>query len=44
MKTVSEVLGHSDLSLTANIYASVYEDAKQAAVEAVSALVPRRAG
>lgn len=44
MKTVSEILGHSDLSLTANIYTSVYEDAKQAAIEAASAIVPRKAG
>ncbi|MFE5480523.1 tyrosine-type recombinase/integrase [Nocardia sp. NPDC056541] len=43
MKMVSEVLGHSDLAITGNIYASVYDDAKDAAVEAVSALVPRKA-
>ncbi|MBH0781351.1 tyrosine-type recombinase/integrase [Nocardia bovistercoris] len=43
MKTVSEILGHSDLTITGNIYASVYEDAKDAAVEAVSVLVPRKA-
>ncbi len=41
MKVVSTVLGHSDIAITANIYASVYEDATQAAVEAVTSLIPR---
>lgn len=41
MKVVSTVLGHSDITVTANIYASVYEDAAHAAVEAMTALIPR---
>lgn len=39
MKTVSTVLGHSDITITANIYTSVYEDATQAAVTNVAALI-----
>jgi len=41
MKVVSTVLGHSDITVTANIYASVYDDAAHAAVEALTALIPR---
>lgn len=44
MKMVSTVLGHSDITITANIYASVYEDATHAAVEGVTALIPRAQG
>jgi integrase len=39
MKTVSDTLGHTGITVTANIYASVYDDAHTAAAEAMSRLI-----
>jgi integrase len=39
MKTVSDTLGHSGITVTANIYASVYDDAHTAAADAMSRLI-----
>lgn len=42
MKTVSTMLGHSTITLTANTYSSVLPEVARAAAEAAAALVPRR--
>lgn len=42
MKVVSEMLGHSMLSLTADTYSSVFAEVEAQAAEAAAALVPRR--
>jgi integrase len=41
LKTVQEMLGHSQLSVTADTYTSVLPEVARAAAEAVAALVPR---
>jgi integrase len=42
MKVVSEVLGHSMMSLTADTYSSVFAEVAAEAAEAAAALVPRK--
>jgi integrase len=41
LKLVSELLGHSTIKITGDIYTSVFADVDRAAAEAVAALVPR---
>ena len=41
MKEVQETLGHSNMSLTANTYTSIYPELSVAAAEAAVAIVPR---
>ncbi len=41
MKVVQEILGHANLSTTANTYTSVYPEVAAAAADAVAAFVPR---
>ncbi|HEX2809456.1 MAG TPA: tyrosine-type recombinase/integrase, partial [Kineosporiaceae bacterium] len=41
MKVVSESLGHSSLSITADTYTSVLPEVAKAAAEAVASIVPR---
>jgi integrase len=43
LKLVSELLGHSTIKITGDIYTNVFADVDRAAAEAVAALVPRRA-
>ncbi|WP_242882679.1 tyrosine-type recombinase/integrase [Actinomadura litoris] len=42
MKVISETLGHSRHSFTADTYTSVLPEVSRAAAEAVAAIVPRR--
>lgn len=42
MKVVSELLGHSKSSFTSDVYTSVLPEVRQAAADAVAAIVPRR--
>jgi integrase-like protein len=42
LKTVSEMLGHSTITLTGDTYASVLPEVARAAAESAAALVPRR--
>jgi integrase len=42
LKLVSELLGHSTIKITGDIYTSVFAEVDRAAAEAVAALVPRR--
>ncbi|MEV5828906.1 site-specific integrase [Spirillospora sp. NPDC052242] len=44
MKVISETLGHSRHSFTADTYTSVLPEVSRAAAEAVAAVVPRRPG
>jgi len=41
LKLVSELLGHSSVKITGDIYTSVFADVDRAAAEAVAALVPQ---
>jgi integrase len=41
LKLVSELLGHSSIKMTADIYTNIYADVDRAAAEAVARLVPR---
>ena len=41
IKAVSDLLGHSSISITSDVYAHLLEDAGRAAAEGASALVPR---
>jgi integrase len=41
LKLVSELLGHSSIKITADVYTNVFADVDRAAAEAVAALVPR---
>lgn len=42
LKVVQETLGHSDLSMTADTYTSVYPDVAADAADRAAAIVPRR--
>jgi integrase len=42
LKTVSQILGHSTVAFTADVYAVVAEELEEAAAAAVEAIVPRR--
>ncbi len=41
LKLVSELLGHSSVKITGDVYANVFADVDRAAAEAVAQLVPR---
>ncbi len=41
LKAVQTLLGHSQISITADTYTSLFEDAEREAAEAAAALVPR---
>jgi len=41
LKLVSELLGHSSIKITADIYTNIFADVDRAAAEAVAQLVPR---
>ena len=43
LKTVSQILGHSTVAFTADVYAVVAEELEEAAASAVQAIVPRKA-
>ena len=43
LKAVQSLLGHSQISITADTYTSLFEDAERGAAEAAAALVPRAA-
>jgi hypothetical protein len=43
LKMVSELLGHSGIQITGDIYTSVFEEVDRDAAEAVARLVPRAA-
>ncbi len=43
LKVVSELLGHSGIQITGDIYTSVFEDVDREAAEAAASLVPRSA-
>jgi len=43
LKVVSELLGHSGIQITGDIYTSVFEDVDRDAAEAAALLVPRSA-
>jgi integrase len=42
LKLVSELLGHSSIQITGDIYTTVFAEVDRAAAEAVAAIVPRR--
>jgi len=42
LKTVSQIMGHSTVAFTADVYAVVAEELEEAAAAAVEAIVPRR--
>jgi site-specific recombinase XerD len=42
LKTVSQILGHSTVAFTADVYAVVAEELEEAAAAAVEAIVPRK--
>jgi integrase len=42
LKLVSELLGHSSIQITGDIYTTVFAEVDRAAAEAVAALVPRK--
>ncbi|WP_202971157.1 hypothetical protein [Saccharothrix sp. ALI-22-I] len=42
MKTVQEMLGHSSITITSDIYTSVLPEVARKAAEAAASLVPRR--
>jgi integrase len=44
LKAVQTLLGHSQISITADTYTSLFEEAEREAAEAAAALVPRVAG
>src|SRR5688572_17308493 len=41
LKLVSQLMGHSGIQITADIYTSLFEEVDRAAAEAVAAIVPR---
>ena len=43
LKAVQALLGHTQISLTADVYTLLFEDAEREAAEAAAALVPRAA-
>ncbi|MCU1624233.1 MAG: phage integrase [Frankiales bacterium] len=43
LKLVSELMGHSGIQITGDIYTSIFEELEREAAEAVAALVPRSA-
>jgi hypothetical protein len=43
LKAVQSLLGHSQISITADTYTSLFEDTERGAAEAAAALVPRAA-
>jgi integrase len=43
IKTISAILGHSDVHFTDNVYIEVADEMAEAAVAAQAGLVPRRA-
>lgn len=42
MKTVSEMLGHSNEAITSKVYTAVSDELKREAVKSIGALIPRR--
>jgi hypothetical protein len=44
LKAVQALLGHSQISITADTYTSLFEETEREAAEAVAALVPRAGG
>jgi len=42
LKLVSELLGHSTISITGDIYTTIFAEVDKAAAEAIAALVPRK--
>ena len=43
LKVVSEIMGHSTVSFTADVYQVVLEELAEAAAAAIAAYVPRKA-
>ncbi|MGO8960945.1 MAG: hypothetical protein ACLQFR_26780 [Streptosporangiaceae bacterium] len=43
VKVVSEIMGHSTSSFTNDVYVTVLEELNEAAAQAISAYIPRRA-
>jgi hypothetical protein len=41
LKLVSQLMGHSGIQITADIYTTLFEEVDRAAAEAVAAIVPR---
>jgi integrase len=44
IKVVSEIMGHSTSSFTADVYVTVAEELNEAAASAISSFIPRKAG